>query len=96
MMSHPPRPARPSAPLSLRMELVYASTALFFSLMSWVINPYFITCLVAIGFAVRVLLRIRRAVGRQRTVAFWLSVAALVIGVLALIGTILLFTYPVA
>jgi hypothetical protein len=83
------RPARASVPRNPRTEIVYASCALFFSLVSWWINPYFVPGLLGVAFAVRVLLHVRGLVGRQRNIAFGLAIAALILGVLGIIGTIL-------
>lgn len=89
-MSTPsPRPARIPAPISTRTETAFAICGLVFAVLSWVINPWFLTTVVGIGFSIRALVRVRRITGRAHRVIVTLGVIGVVIGVVGLIGSIL-------
>jgi hypothetical protein len=74
---------------SPRAEIVYAAVGLLFSLIAWVINPWFVASLIGIVLAIRAIVMSRRMVDSPRRAVLILGVIGLIVGVLAAIGTVL-------
>jgi hypothetical protein len=74
---------------SPRTEIVYAAFGLLFSLIAWVINPWFVASLIGIVLSIRAIVLSRRMIDSARRKVLILGNIGLVVGVLAAIGTVL-------
>lgn len=72
-----------------RTEIIYAVAALVFSLIAWVINPWFVPSLIGIVLSIRALLIGRRMLEAPRKTVLVLGTIGLIVGILAAIGTVL-------
>lgn len=87
-------PVRPEpAPGDPRTQIVWASIALALAVLCWIINPLFLPSVLAILFAIRVLLKARRMFSSSRRIARGLAIAAIVIAAVGLAGSLLFFVY---
>jgi len=95
-MTSPGASAEPRSPRrSARAEFVYACVGLAFAIVAWLINPWFIVSLVALIFAIRAIVRGRKLGGRPHTVVLTIGIVALILAILAIVGTALAVMVPV-